>query len=204
MGNSTVSRLSTREPTSMDFKPKLPESASTYDGCWPQTVPEFERMVDAYLDRLVRFAVRRLGNLQDAEDVVQNVLTGAFRDRSKRRRVTAVGPYLYRSVANACTDRLRIRNYSAVFREEFGIETMLMGGENPSELAAATDEWRRADELLARCPKDQAEVVRLRVFDELRLSEIAMLVGCSVNTVCSKIAIRFQEAPQFDGWNKEE
>src|SRR5688572_11156834 len=110
MGNSTISHVPIRERTGMNIRPKLPESANTYDSGWPQTVPEFEQLVDAYLDRLVRFAVRKLGNLQDAEDVVQNVLTGVFRDRAKRRGVAAVGPYLYRSVANACIDRLRTKN----------------------------------------------------------------------------------------------
>ena len=131
MGNSSISYLPIRERTGMNTRPKLPESVDTYDGGWPQTVPEFERLVDAYLDRLVRFAVRKLRNVQDAEDVVQNVLTGVFRDRAKRRGVAAVGPYLYRSVANACTDRLRTKNYADVFREEFDIEAQLMGGENP-------------------------------------------------------------------------
>jgi RNA polymerase sigma-70 factor (ECF subfamily) len=193
MGNSTVGHLPPLGQMGMGMRPELPESSATYDGCWPQTVPEFERLVDVYLDSLVRFACRRLRNVQDAEDVVQNVLTAAFRDRRKRRKVTAVGPYLYRSVANACTDRLRIKNYSAVFREEVDIEMLLMGDENPSELAAAADEWRRAIDLLGRLPKDQAEVVRLRVFDEMRLSEIAAVIGCSVNTVCSKLRYGFKK-----------
>jgi RNA polymerase sigma-70 factor (ECF subfamily) len=144
-----------------------------------------------------------LGNLQDAEDVVQNVLTGVFRDRAKRHGVATVGPYLYRSVANACTDRLRTKNYSAVFREEFDIAAQLAGGDNPSDLAAATDEWRRAERLLARLPQDQAEVVRLRVFDELRLSEIAEVVGCSVNTVCSKLRYGFQKLRKLMVENEE-
>jgi len=203
MGNSTAGRLQPLGLTSEEMRPDLPESAATYDGCWPQTVPEFERLVDAYLDRLVRFAWRRLRNVQDAEDVVQNVLTGAFRDRKKRRGVTAVGPYLYRSVANACTDRLRLKHYSNVFRDEVDIETLLMGGENPSELAAATDEWRRANELLGRLPKDQAEVVRLRVFDEMRLSEIAAVVGCSVNTVCSRLRYGFKKLRSLMAERKE-
>jgi RNA polymerase sigma-70 factor, ECF subfamily len=203
MGNSSISPVPIRERIGMNIRPKLPESVDTYDEGWPQTVPEFERLVDAYLDRLVRFAVRKLRNVQDAEDVVQNVLTGVFRDRAKRRGVAAVGPYLYRSVANACTDRLRTKNYADVFREEFDIEAQLMGGENPSELAAATDEWRRAELLLARLPQDQAEVVRLRVFDELRLSEIAEMVGCSVNTVCSKLRYGFQKLRTLMAENEE-
>jgi RNA polymerase sigma-70 factor (ECF subfamily) len=187
----------------MNIRPKLPEAAAAYDGGWPQSAAEFERLVDAYLDRLVRFAVRKLGNLQDAEDIVQNVLTGVFRDRAKRRDVATVGPYLYRSVANACTDRLRTKSYSAVFREEFDIAAQLAGGDNPSDLAAATDEWQRAERLLARLPQDQAEVVRLRVFDELRLSEIAELVDCSVNTVCSKLRYGFQKLRRLMAENEE-
>jgi RNA polymerase sigma-70 factor (ECF subfamily) len=203
MGNSSIHCLPIRKHAGVNIRPKLPESIHTYDGSWPQSVPEFERLIDAYLDRLVRFAMRKLGNLQDAEDVVQNVLTGVFRDRAKRRGVAAVGPYLYRSVANACTDRLRTKNYADVFREELNIEFQLAGGENPSDLAAATDEWRRAERLLARLPQDQAEVVRLRVFDELRLSEIAELVGCSVNTVCSKLRYGFQKLRNLMAENEE-
>jgi RNA polymerase sigma-70 factor (ECF subfamily) len=203
MGNSLINHLPVRNQNGMNIRPKLPELVDSYDGRWPQTMPEFERLVDAYLDRLVRFAGRKLGSVHDAEDIVQNVLIGVFRDRAKRRGVTAVGPYLYRSVANACTDRMRTKNYSDVFREEFDIEAQLMGGDNPSELAAATDEWRRAEQLLARLPKDQAEVVRLRVFDELRLNEIAELVGCSVNTVCSKLRYGFQKLRNLMAENEE-
>jgi RNA polymerase sigma-70 factor (ECF subfamily) len=134
---------------------------------------------------------------------VQNVLTSAFRDRVKRRGVTAVGPYLYRSVANACTDVLRKRNASAVFREEVDMASVLAAGTRPSDAATAADEWRRAAELLARLPQDQAEVVRLRVFDELRLSEIAEVVGCSVNTVCSKLRYGFQKLRQAMATSEE-
>ncbi len=197
------STLPTQGPPRMDVKPELPESTAAYEGGWPQTLPEFERLVDAYLDSLVRFAFRRVGTLEDAEDVVQNVLTGAFRDRAKRREVTAVGPYLYRSVANACTDLLRKRNYAAVFREEVDVETLLQGGDNPSDTAASADEWRRAERLLARLPEDQAKVVRLRVFDELRLSEIAEVVGCSVNTVCSRLRYGLRKLRNLMGEKRE-
>ena len=169
------------------------ESAPSFDGPWPQTEAEFERLVDAYLDRLVRFALRRVGAVEDAEDIVQSVLTAAFRDRAKRRGVTTVGPYLYRSVGNACIDLLRKRNASAVFREEVDMAALLAAGTQPADAATAADEWQRAAELLARLPQDQAEVIRLRVFDELRLSEIAEVVGCSVNTVCSKFRYGFQK-----------
>ena len=88
----------------MDLPPEPPDSMDAWDRPWPQTRCELEALVDAYLDRLVRYAYSRLGNLQDAEDVVQEVFVRSLSDRSERAKITMVGPYLYRSVANACTD----------------------------------------------------------------------------------------------------
>lgn len=177
----------------MEFKPDPSRSAEGWTGRWPQSRDEFASLLDAYLDRLVRYAFRLLGNVQDAEDVVQEVFVRAFADRSKREKISAVGPYLYRSAANACTDLLRRRNYSVVFREEVGMGELLDRGENPSEVAVAAEGLHRAEQLLRRLPESQAEVIRLRVFDELRLSEIAEVVGCSVNTVCSRLRYGFRK-----------
>ena len=69
----------------MQVEPESPPSDDAWDGPWPQSPDEFAGLVDAYLDRLVRYAFRRLGNVQDAEDVVQEVLVRAFADRAKRR-----------------------------------------------------------------------------------------------------------------------
>jgi RNA polymerase sigma-70 factor (ECF subfamily) len=104
-----------------------------------------------------------------------------------------VGPYLYRSVANACTDHVRKRSRAAVFREEVGIDEVLSGRDDPHAQAQAADELRRAAQLLRRVPEEQAEAIRLRVFDGLRLNEIADVVGCSVNTVCSRLRYGFQK-----------
>ena len=177
----------------MQVEPESPPSDDAWDGPWPQSPDEFAGLVDAYLDRLVRYAFRRLGNVQDAEDVVQEVLVRAFADRAKRRKTSAVGPYLYRSVANACTDLLRRRTGSAGGFREVGEEGPVDESKNPSEVALAAEELRRAERLLSRLPDAQAEVVRLRVFDELRLREIADVVGCSVNTVCSRLRYGFRK-----------
>src|SRR5688572_9235029 len=71
---------------------------------WPQTAAEFENLIDAFQDRLVRYAYRRIGNFQEAEDVAQEVFVKAFMLRSRMKDVTSVGAYLYRMAANECTD----------------------------------------------------------------------------------------------------
>ena len=177
----------------MNKLPKPPDSADAWNRAWPQTRREFEALVDVTLDRLVRYAYCRLGNIQDAEDVVQEVFVRSFTDRSKRKEITAVGPYLYRSVANACTDLLRRRSSGAVFREEIGVEELLDHGDNPSHGVEAADEFQRAEKFLGQLPQAQAEVVRLRLLEGLRLNEIADVVGCSVNTVSSRLRYGFQK-----------
>ncbi len=166
---------------------------------WPQSGSEVEALVDAYAGRLVRYAFRQLRSHQDAEDVVQQVFVRALVERSGHGKVSAVVPYLYRSVANACTDLLRKRNCAAAQREEIGAAESLVGADNPAEIAQAAEGLRRAESWLARLPDEQAEAIRLRVFDGLRLSEIAEVLGCPINTVCSRLRYGFQKLRNLVG-----
>jgi RNA polymerase sigma-70 factor (ECF subfamily) len=174
-------------------EPEHTPSADAAGPAWPRSPSEFAALVQAYAERLVRYALRQLGNRQDAEDVVQDVFVRALADRSRRAEVSAVGPYLYRCVANACVDLLRKRSSAAVFREEVEAAELLGGPPGPAEIAQAAEGLRRAEALLGRLPKEQAQAIRLRVFDGLRLGEIAEVVGCPVNTVCSRLRYGFEK-----------
>ncbi len=102
------------------------KSVAGQEKAQPLSPKEIADLVEAYADRLVRYAFRRLGNLQDAEDVVQEVFVRTFSDRSRRTTISEIGPYLYRSVANASTDLMRKRSYGAVFREEVDAERLFV------------------------------------------------------------------------------
>jgi len=181
------------EEPEMGLTPTPSQAADVWDGGWPQSPREFEALVNAYLDRLVRYAFCRLGNLQDAEDAVQEVFVRAFREQSMRKKIGKTGPYLYRMVANACTDFFRKRRLPTVPLEEIEVERIPTGGRTPAQAAVAAEEMRRAEELLQRLPTRQAEVLRLRVFDELSLREIADVIGCSVSTVSGRLRYGFRK-----------
>lgn len=176
----------------MGFKPPMVQSSGVWDRGWPESTDEFEELVETYLDRLVLAAFRRLGNIHDAEDVVQDVFVRAFSERPKRK-VSHVEPYLFRMVINACTDLLRKRKRFVFSSDAIETDTIPDGQTNPADTIAAVREIRRVDILLQRLPKKQAEVIRLRVFDELRLSEIAEIVGCSIDTVNSRLRYGFKK-----------
>lgn len=178
-------------------EPMATEPTEAWNCGWPQTPREFEALVDVYLDRLVRYAARRLGNVHDAEDIVQEVFVRAYVERVKYRAVARTGPYLYRIVANACTDSIRKRRGCMVSLEEIEAEEPCSHEKIPSEAAAMNEETRRAEELLQLLPEDQAEAIRLRVFSELRLREIAETLGCPVDTVSSRLRYGFKKLRQI-------
>ena len=177
----------------MDVKPELAETAQIWDRGWPQTYEEFEMLVDVYMDRLVLSAFRRLGNINDAEDVVQDVFLRAYSDRTKQKKILHVGPYLYRMLLNACTDVFRKRKRSKTSLESYQAENFSVKHTIPSNNIAAQEELVRIEKLLQRLPDKQAAAIRLRVFDELRMGEIAEIAGCSIDTVKSRLRYGFKK-----------
>jgi len=151
---------------------------------WPQSPPEFEALIDAFQDRLVRYAFCRLKDVCEAEDVVQEVFLKAYTRRNELRNVYPVAQYLYRMVANLCIDRLRRPRPVIVQIDEINMPNVRSVA---AERVAAAEQLKHTDELLARLPRRQAEVLRLCVLDDLSLAEIAQMHGCSLATVKSRL-----------------
>lgn len=171
----------------MEFDQESPPGPVTWDGAWPQTLDEFERLVETLQDRLVRYAFRRLGSLHEAEDAVQQVLVQAYANGRKGMKVTHVGAYLYRMLSNHCNDLLRKRNRQSVVLRQSEASEIPASQPDVSQATAAAEELRRIEDLLRRLPPRQADVVRFRVLDELRLAEIADVLGCPLATVKSRL-----------------
>jgi RNA polymerase sigma-70 factor, ECF subfamily len=163
----------------------LPDTADAAER-WPQSVTEFEALVDALRDELVHFAFCRLRQLPDAEDVVQDVLVQAYAERAKHQAVAHVRPYLYRMVSNRCADLLRKRRRSGPSLDETGTDDLATATSQEPSLADAAHRLRQIEGLLSRLPSRQAEALRLRIFAGLSFRVIAEAVGTSVPTIKSR------------------
>ena len=160
---------------------------------WPQTVREFETLIQRTGHRLVQFAFCRLQRREDAEDVVQEVYVQAFRDREKYKNVDGVVPFLFRMVANRCTDTLRKRRREA---ELLGVASSACRVEVAPAMEGTLQSrlrFARIDDLLGGLPKRQAEVIRLRVHGDLPFEDVARVVGCSIPTVKSRFRYGIQK-----------
>jgi RNA polymerase sigma-70 factor (ECF subfamily) len=164
----------------------------------PRAPSEFADLVDGYADRLVRFAFRRLGNIQDAEDIVHDVFVRMF-TAERHDPIVLHGPYLFRSVGNACTDLCRRRARLDGLHDDMAFDRLSSVGPGPPEAAQIAEEQRRAEAMLTRLPPEQAETIRLRVFDGLSLNEIASVLDCPINTVSSRLRYGFQKLREAAG-----
>lgn len=138
-----------------------------------------ERIVEREQDRLFRFASLRTGSRADAEDIVQEVLLRLFRSECDLARIDDVERYLWRAIANRCTD------FHRHHRPNLPAERI---ADLPEEAPDAElhEELRRIVPLLETLPEPQAEVIRLKTIGDLTFVRIAEIVGTSEATVKSR------------------
>lgn len=159
---------------------------------WPETQEAVRAFVEMNINRFVYYAFRLLNDYHEAEDAVQEVLLRLF-VRGGKRASTAPLPYTFRSLRNYCMDVHRKRNKRVVLVDVEAANRIASEGQNPAEAVQELEELRRVEVMLRHLPEDQAEVVRLRVFDKLRLHEIAEIVECSTDTVSSRLRYAFRK-----------
>jgi RNA polymerase sigma-70 factor (ECF subfamily) len=172
---------------SSDFSTERQATEEIWSSGWPQTPREFEALVDNVLDRLVWHAFRMLRSVDDAEDAVQEVLVRVYADRVKRSNVQRVVPYLYRMVANACLERRRRDGNRPAQIDSVRLEDIPDEQNDVRAQVAAVDELQWIEQILSQLPPKQAEVIRLRVIDDLPLTDIAEILGCSLPTAKSRL-----------------
>ncbi|MDO5481435.1 MAG: RNA polymerase sigma factor [Bacteroidaceae bacterium] len=145
-----------------------------------QLLPELERIVVERQDWLFRFAYIRIGVREDAEDVVQEVLLNVFRRLREKMHVESLEQYVIRSISNACHDYFRRKPLKVVPIDEARHVPVNEGDQHIHE------EYVRINQLLDALPEEQAEIVRLKCYDELTFKQIAELQDISEATAKSR------------------
>ena len=112
---------------------------------------------------------------QDALDVVQESAYKAIRDCGQVKEQRYIGTWLYRIVVNTALDALRRRG------REVALEEWQENSWQPSY--AGLELW----EILDRLDEKERTVVVLRYFHDLKLEDIAGILGENVNTVKARL-----------------
>jgi RNA polymerase sigma-70 factor (ECF subfamily) len=167
-------------------------------------VVAFETLVSRHRTRLALYIANVLGNTETAEDLAQETFLRAFRARGRYVPTARWTTWVRKIAQNLSRDERRRRAFEPLYsldepcvnvHEASLIRDTIADSRQALPDAAicqreTLDELRRGVETLS--PK-HAQVLKMRVYDEMNYQEIADHLGCSLGTVKSRIHYAVQE-----------
>ncbi|HEY3725721.1 MAG TPA: sigma-70 family RNA polymerase sigma factor [Solirubrobacteraceae bacterium] len=142
----------------------------------------FEVLVARYESRLHAFCRHLLGSREDAEDVLQEVMTAAFNAMLADERPINVRPWLYRIARNRSLNHLR--RIQAI-----GVDSMDLhfsdGGASTADKVHEREEFRLLVDDIQELPETQKTALVLREMDALSYEQIAEAMETTVSSVKS-------------------
>jgi len=137
------------------------------------------------LPRVLAQATRMLADQAEAEDVAQDAMMRLWKIAPDWRQDEAqVSTWLFRVVANLCTDRLRKRRGVSLDQIAEPVDPQLSAPAQMQENAR----MRALSAALAELPERQAQAVALRHLEGLSNPQIAQIMDISIRSVESLTA----------------
>ena len=142
-------------------------------------------LVRRYRDAYARYAMRMLGNAEDADDALQSAFVRAYRNLSKCEDRARFGAWLYRIVVNECRTfgTRRGRRELRLVRDDVALAEAV-GSDGLDADVAARDEIRRALDALE---PEQREAFVLKHVEELSYEEMAEITGAGVSALKMRV-----------------
>lgn len=136
---------------------------------------ETEQILTENYERYYRLAYSYMRNEDDALDVVQESAYRAIRDCKKVRNKDYLSTWIYRIVVNTALDMLRRKKKENITEElpEIPVEDQYQDLELRTVLNQLDDKSRT--------------IILLRYFEDLKLEDIADIVGDNLNTVKARL-----------------
>ncbi len=142
----------------------------------------FDDLIAVMERPLLYYAMTLTGSEDRAFDILQEVWLQVFRGIHKLRDPGTLRSWLYSIVHGIAVDHVR-RNAAREKAESAHLEDF----EEAEEPSFADDDAKAIHAALAQIGVRHREVLVLHFLDDLTLSEIAAVVGCSEGTVKSRI-----------------
>lgn len=142
---------------------------------------DFEALISGVMQPLERFVKFRVGNLSDAEDILQEVLTAAYRGADTLSDEVMFKPWILGIARNKCNDYFRAKAKRMEIPLESLDETALTTGIHGVTTRTVVHET------LNRLGDTDKQILYLSYFRDLRQAEIASRLGIPVGTVKSRL-----------------
>lgn len=152
----------------------------------------FDVIVGRYKDQLLNFAFRFLGNMEEAQDVVQETFLRLYRNKNAYRRIAKFSTWLYTISSNLAKTELRKRKRRKLVSisdlgfedKEYEIEDHRANTERQADSSLKEKIIQSAIEEL---PPRFRQVIILRDIQELSYEEVGKILNIPLGTVKSRV-----------------
>lgn len=154
--------------------------------------PAYAVLVERYYQRCARYAVRVVGNREDAEEAVQDTLLRAFRSLHRYEERGQFASWLFRILANQCRSAVvraarRELKFPDVYHDDAAPACAAPDG-NGDTLGSHDSPADRLDAALADLPPDQREALALRFGESLSYEEMSLITGAGVSALKMRVS----------------
>lgn len=157
-------------------------------------------------DKLFRFALRLMQDVQEAEDVVQDVMVRLWSKKEEWAQWQNLEGYCMTATRNNCLDRIRKKQPLSV-QEERALQVR-SNDKDPHEKMMGKETLNSIKECIAALPQNQRLVIQLREIEGFSYNEIAEVLSMSmdqvkVNLFRGRNAIKDSIIKGEVSWNKQ-
>jgi RNA polymerase sigma factor (sigma-70 family) len=145
-------------------------------------IEAFENRVLPSKNKLFRFALKFLGNEEDAKDVVQEVFIRVWNGRDQMDQVQNWEAWCMRITKNLSLDRLRslTRKNTQPIEETFDIHHEAL---TPHESTEIHESMQKISQFISSLPEKQRQVIHLRDVEGYSYNEICDILEIDMNQV---------------------
>ena len=168
----------------------------------------FASLVRKYQQQVHTHALRKTGDYQIAEDIVQETLLQVYHKLETLEDPTQFTRWLHQITNRLCIAWFRKNKIQTESLEETDlseIETEAYSRYITAEHEKMRDEAQRdlVEKLLAKLKDRDREVITLHYFEEMTSSEIGMVLGVSENTIKSRLYRAKQQLKKYQSMIQE-
>lgn len=146
----------------------------------------FSYFVETYQDMALTIAYRICGNVQDAEDVVQESFVKAYRNLHSFRSESKFSSWLYRIVYNTAVTHTRTRMWVSDSSIQFQNAQEASDFDTEMQIESA-ERTEMVQQVLNKMPKGDALLLTLYYMEDNAVKDIAQITGLNESNVKVKL-----------------
>ena len=150
-----------------------------------QIEKQFEKVFKQYYPLLVAFIERHVGDATLAQDLAQDVFFKLYESKSTFTNDAGLKSWLYTTSRNIAIDYLRHLKVEDNY-QILAAEALMYAGEADEEINETL--VKKINEALNTLPEQCRQIVKMNIIDGYKYTEIADMLGISINTVRTQIS----------------